>query len=182
MIRFLSLIILSLFLVNSVFSQNIHVSKSSEISFFSEARLENIEAISKKSVSAIHILTKTIAFKVPIQSFVFRNGLMQEHFNENYMESDKYPEATFNGKIIDAIDFTKDGEYKLSAVGILMMHGVKKERKITGTINVKGERIQINSSFIVPVSDHKIDIPNDKISNISQNITVKIKALYEIKK
>lgn len=177
------LIFLNVFLLGSkVYSQTIYISKTSEVSFYSKARLEDIEAVSKKCVSAINIYNKFVAFKIPVQSFVFSNGLMKEHFNENYMESDKFPEATFNGKIIDTIDFTKDGEYKVKALGKLTMHGIAKDRTITGLVTIKEGKIELTSSFLVPVSDHKIDIPNDKFSNISQNILVKIKALYEPKK
>ena len=176
------LLVVCFLLGNAASAQNVYISKKTEISFFSEARLENIEAISKKAVSAINISTKAIAFKIPIQSFIFNNGLMKEHFNENYMESDKFPEASFNGKIIDNIDLTKNGEYKISATGKLLMHGIAKDRIITGVIKVKDGEIELLSTFLVPVSAHKIDIPNDKISNISQNISVKIKAIYEPKK
>jgi polyisoprenoid-binding protein YceI len=181
-IKTLYLLLVLLLFTNRSFSQNIYLSTSTDVSFFSEARLENIEAHSTKATSAINISSNAIAFKVPIQSFKFGNGLMQEHFNENYMESDKYPDATFIGKITEEIDLSQEGEYKVNAVGKLTMHGIAKERTIPGTLTVKGGKIQLTSSFIVPVSDHKIDIPNDKLTNISQNISVKIKALYEPKK
>lgn len=164
------------------FAQTIYQTSSTQISFFSSARLENIEAHSSKGASAINIKSKAIAFKVPIQSFKFSNGLMQEHFNENYMESDKYPEASFGGKILEDIDFTQDGEYKVTATGKLNMHGIIQDRTIAGIMVVKGETIQLNTSFYVLVTDHKIKIPNDKFTNISQNILVKLNAIYEPKK
>lgn len=122
-----------------------------------------------------------MAFKVPIQSFTFRNGLMQEHFNENYMESDKYPHATFKGKIVEDVDLSRDGTYKVSASGILSVHGVSKARTITGVIVVKNGQMMLNASFVVPVADHKIDIPDNKLLNISQDINVKLEAAYEPK-
>lgn len=164
-----------------VFSQNILLSKELTISFFSEARFENIESTSRKGSSVINTATKEVAFKVPIPSFVFSNGLMQEHFNENYMESDKYPTATFKGKIQENLDFTAPGTYPVSVAGTLNVHGIAKERTVKGVIVIKENTVTLVSDFTVPVSDHKIDIPNDKISNISQTIKVTVNGTYQKK-
>lgn len=172
---------LLLAIITTSISQSIYLTSNTEVSFFSEARLENIEATSDKSSSAININTRELAFKVPIQSFVFKNGLMREHFNENYMESDKYPNATFKGKIKEDVNLAEDGVYRVNVEGKLTIHGITVDRTILGTIIVKKGKMELRSTFIVPVGDHKIDIPNDKITNISQNITVKITALYEPK-
>lgn len=169
------------FTIGEGFAQGMLHSKNLESSFFSEARFENIEAISKKGISAININTGEIAFKIPIGSFVFKNGLMQEHFNENYLESDKYPNATFSGNMMEGIDLTKDGTYNVIVTGKLSIHGITKDRSIAGVIVVKKGRMLVSSTFDVPVQDHNIAIPNDKISNISQNIKVKVKAQYEPK-
>ncbi len=169
------------FTIGEGFAQGMLYSKNLESSFFSEARFENIEAISKKGISAININTGEIAFKIPIRSFVFKNGLMQEHFNENYLESDKYPNATFSGNMMEGIDLTKDGTYNVIVTGKLSIHGITKDRSIAGVIVVKKGRMLVSSTFDVPVQDHNIAIPNDKISNISQNIKVKVKAQYEPK-
>lgn len=169
------------FTIGEGFAQGMLYSKNLESSFFSEARFENIEAISKKGISAININTGEIAFKIPIGSFVFKNGLMQEHFNENYLESDKYPNATFSGNMMEGIDLTKDGTYNVIVTGKLSIHGITKDRSIAGVIVVKKGRMLVSSTFDVPVQDHNIAIPNDKISNISQNIKVKVKAQYEPK-
>lgn len=167
--------------VENISAQRLYHAPDVKMTFFSEARFENIEATSKKGASVLNLSTKKIAFKVSIASFTFDKGLMQEHFNENYMESDQYPYASFTGAIVDDIDLTKEGTYEVVVLGELSMHGVVKKRQIEGTVTVKKGRIMIDSSFLVPVSDHDIDIPNDKISNISQDITVKIEAIYEPK-
>jgi polyisoprenoid-binding protein YceI len=174
--------LLILCLVNVSHAQSLFFSKNMEIAFFSEARFENIEALSKKGVSAVDVSKREIAFKVPIQSFKFSNGLMQEHFNENYLESDKYPHATFKGVIIEGTDLSKSGTYNVIVTGQLNLHGVAKERTITGVVVVQNNKLEITSAFVVPVQDHHIKIPNDKISNISQEIKVKVKAVYEQKK
>ena len=177
--------IISIFLYSiaqTMVAQDVFGSNAGQISFFSEARLENIQAETKKVNSVFNIKTKEIVFKVAIESFVFENGLMQEHFNENYMDSDKYPYATFAGKIKEDVDLSKNGEYKVNAEGKLAIHGITVARTVPGTITVKDGKIELTSAFMVPVSDHKINIPNDKLTNISQNISLKIKVAYEPKK
>lgn len=177
------LYLLFLVLIHSgmVFSQNILLSKELVISFLSEARFENIEASSAKGSSVINTETKEMAFKVGIPSFVFENGLMQEHFNETYMESDKFPIATFKGKILETINFNIPGSYPVTVSGVLTMHGISKERTFKGTLIIKENAVALSSEFIVPVSDHKIEIPNDKISNISQDIKVTVNGKYQKK-
>jgi hypothetical protein len=172
---------LFLLMIGEGLAQNLMYSKSFESSFFSEARFEDIEAVSKKGTSIINTSNKEVVFKIPIRSFIFDNGLMQEHFNENYMESDQYPYATFKGKIKENVDLTKVGTYKVTALGQLTIHGITKERMVEGVLEVKKEQMVLTSSFIIPVADHDIDIPNDKLSNISQDISVKVKATYEPK-
>lgn len=160
-------------------AQNLFYAKELKTVFFSEARIENIEAVSTKGVSLLNIATRELAFRIPIQSFKFSNGLMQEHFNENYMESDQYPQATFKGTITEAIDLSQEGTYQVNVRGQLMVHGVSQDRTIGGTIRVKARQIEVASAFIIPVKDHRIRIPNDKITKISQDIKVKVSAAYE---
>lgn len=173
---------LFLALAGNALAQDLFFAKSLETSFFSEARFENIEATSRKGSAAINTATGEVAFKIPIRSFVFQNGLMQEHFNENYLESDKYPNATFAGKLMPGTNLSKEGTYNVIVSGKLTVHGTSKDRTIAGIIEVKNGQMLLNTAFDVPVEDHRIDIPNDKLSKISQNINVKLKALYEPKK
>src|SRR5689334_16420423 len=98
------------------------------VSFFSVAPIENIDAHSSSLNSELDIATNEIVFVVPINSFQFKKPLMQQHFNEKYMESDKYPEATYKGKINEKIDWTKNGTYKITSTGTLTVHGVSKDR------------------------------------------------------
>ena len=107
---------------------------------------------------------------------------MEEHFNENYMDSDKFPYATLKGKILEDIDLTQEGKYNVTVEGTLDVHGIAKARKFTGTIENKGGRLFLDCDFLLPVSDHKIDIPNDKLSNISQTIKVSFHAEFNRKK
>ena len=111
----------------------IYIAKTCEISFFSSSPLENIEAINKAAKPLLNIATNDIQIKIAISAFVFAKPLMQEHFNENYMESDKFPNAIFKGKINEKLDWTKDGEYKVTVTGKLSIHGVEKDRTIDGS-------------------------------------------------
>lgn len=162
-------------LADTAYAQ-IYTTSSGSISFYSSARVEDIEATSKKTSVVLNTSTNEVLFKVTISTFQFKNGLMQEHFNETYMESAKYPTAEFRGKINEKVNYAVPGEYKVTVTGSLTIHGVIIDRTIPGTITIKAGVITLTSSFLVPVSAHKIDIPNDKISNIAQDIKVSVHA------
>jgi polyisoprenoid-binding protein YceI len=156
----------------------LYKSSGGEASFFSKAPLENIAASTKTVNSLLNTQNGKITFIIPITSFKFEKALMQEHFNEKYMESDKFPNATFDGKVNETIDYTKDGTHEVSVTGKLTIHGVEQERTIKGTITVKGGQITINSDFTVAVKDHKITIPQLLFENIAETIAVKVMATY----
>jgi len=142
--------------------------------FSSETPLENINAENKKSQVILNTANGEMAIRMNMRDFVFPNKLMQEHFNENYIESDKYPTATFSGKIDTAPDFSKDGQYDVAATGKFTVHGVTKERKLKGKLKVEGDKITITSNFEVPLTDHKIEIPQVVFVKIAQVIQVKV--------
>jgi len=154
----------------------IYTGKSYEISFFSHGLIEDISATSKSAQVMMNTAKNDVAVKVTIKGFIFEKKLMQEHFNEKYMESDKFPYASFSGKIKDTIDYKKDGVYKTTISGKLNIHGVEKERIIPGTITVKGGEINIDSKFMVALKDHDITIPSIVFQNIAEVIEVKIKS------
>jgi polyisoprenoid-binding protein YceI len=141
--------------------------------FSSETPLENIKAENKKCQAILNTSTGELAIRMNMHDFVFPNKLMQEHFNENYMESDKYPNATFSGRVDKVIDYTKDGEYDASATGKFTVHGVTKSRTIRGKIKIEGNRITILSDFQVALADHKIEVPQIVFVKIARNIEVK---------
>jgi hypothetical protein len=155
----------------------IFISKTCEITFFSEAPLENIDAKNTTAKPILNTTNNEVAVRVPIKGFVFAKALMQEHFNENYMESDKYPNATFKGKINETIDWSKEGTYKVTITGKLDIHGVEKDRTINGTITKKGEEITVNSEFNVKLEDHKIEIPKVVFQNIAETVLVKLNSV-----
>jgi polyisoprenoid-binding protein YceI len=170
-----------IFISFSGFSQ-LYLGKAGETSFYSEAPLENITAVNKQVTAALKVETGDVAVKMQMNQFQFPNKLMQEHFNENYMESSKFPTGTFTGKIQEKIDFTKDGIYDVTTKGNLTIHGVKKERTITGKLTIKGTTLTLVSNFDVKLVDHKIDIPTIVFAKIAEVIAVKNTINLEIQK
>lgn len=152
---------------------------ASTVSFFSKSPLEDIEATNKKVTVVIKTTTNDIQFGVPMLSFKFAKPLMEEHFNENYVESSKYPTCTFKGKIVETIDYTKEGEHKVTAKGILDLHGVQKEIEVPGTITVKGGNLIINANFKIKVADYNIKVPSLYVQNIAEVVDVKVNAVLE---
>jgi polyisoprenoid-binding protein YceI len=152
--------------------------KDAKTTLYSEAPLENIEATSIKGKSVLNTSTGEVQFSIPITSFEFKKSLMQEHFNENYMESDKYPVASFNGKINEKIDAGQPGDFPVTATGELQVHGVKKQRTINGTLKITKTGASLNSKFIVACKDHGIKIPTLVFKNIAETIQVTVSANY----
>ncbi|MDB5120352.1 MAG: YceI family protein [Sphingobacteriales bacterium] len=178
MTKIASILFLSLFLFAFQEKQNIFLSNAIETGIYSEAPLENIAAISKKGISVYNIEKGEIQFNIPIKSLKFKKSLMEEHFNENYMESDKYPFAKFKGKVNQAIDLSKNGEYPVTVSGDLDVHGVKKQRTINGTIKVNNGSISVFSKFDVLCKDHDIKIPQLVFQKIAETIQVTISGNY----
>ena len=152
--------------------------KNSEFGFFSKALLEDIEAVNTKASSIINTANGELAVRIPIVEFQFSNKLMQKHFNENYLESEKFPNATFKGKINEAINFTKAGTYEVSATGILSIHGINQERTIKGKLTISEGLINLNTRFDVLLIDHKINIPKLVFKKIAEKIAVSARITY----
>jgi hypothetical protein len=136
-----------------------YFSKTGKVSFHSDAPIEKIEAHNTSASTVIDIASGAMEWAVLIQAFKFEKALMQEHFNENYLESSTYPKAKFKGKIdnLSSINFTKDGEYKATVSGDLEIHGVTKPVTAQGTFVVKNGAIAATSKFSVSVADFKIN-------------------------
>lgn len=153
-----------------------YMTKSGTIKFFSDTPMEKIQGINRQVNSALDFVNGNFVFKVLIQGFEFEKALMQEHFNENYMESDKFQNSTFSGKItnIKDVNQAKDGVYKVVTEGDLTMHGVTNKVKINGTLEVKGGKILGKATFNVAPKDYNITIPSAVIKNISSTIQVDV--------
>jgi polyisoprenoid-binding protein YceI len=156
-----------------------YMTRTGKISFFSSTPVENIEAFNNEVASVLDAKSGDLVFQVPIKSFKFEKALMQEHFNENYMESDKYPKAEFKGKVADIskVNFSKDGTYNVTTSGKLTIHGVTKDVSIPGTITVKGKQVTANSEFKVKTADYNISIPKLVEGKIAKEIEVTVNSI-----
>lgn len=171
----LFILLLSLSYVNA--PQNIFTVNSGIISFRSDAPMELIKASSNQLKGVFNGDKKQFAFAVSINTFKGFNGpLQQEHFNENYLESDKYPRSTFEGKIIEDIDLHRDGLYNVRAKGNLFIHGVVQERIIKCELNIKNGIVSIKSNFTVLLAEHNITIPKVVHEKLASEIKVEVKA------
>jgi len=158
-----------------------YVTKNGHIKFYSETPIETIEAHNYAVNSALNPNSGDFVFKVLIKSFEFEKALMQEHFNENYMESDQYPNAMFKGVVANLgdIDFSKDGTYNAVVKGDLTIHGVTKAVEEKGTFTVKDGKIQGNSVFNVLLEDYDIKVPGAVKKQISESIEVTVDVMLE---
>ena len=160
-------------LSTSVFGQR-YITKTGHIWFHSEAPLETIEAHNSQVNAAMDIKTGAIVFKVLMKSFIFEKALMQEHFNENYIESTFYPNATFQGKItnFEHIDFSTPGTYKAEITGELTIHNMTNKVMATGTLEVTPEIIHGKSKFSIQVADYNIRIPDVVAGKIAEEVDI----------
>jgi polyisoprenoid-binding protein YceI len=167
----------------SGFSQTVYMTRSGQISFFSKTPMENINGINNEVTSMLDAGKGDLVFAVLIKSFRFEKALMEEHFNENYLESTKFPKATFQGKItnVSAVNFTKDGSYPATVEGDLTMHGVKQRQTASGTITVANGKISAVSTFIIKLADYKIERPSLVADKISETIEIRVNCQYEPK-
>lgn len=159
------------------------MTRTGQVSFFSSTPVENIEAVNNEMASIIDIKTGDVVFVVPIKSFRFDKALMQEHFNENYMESDQYPKADFKGKItnLNEVNFSKEGTYNVKVAGKLTMHGVVQDVTIPGTIIIKNGGATAKTKFMIKPADYKIKIPSVVASKIADQIEVTVNAILSQK-
>ena len=157
-----------------------YVCQKGMIHFFSATAMENIDATTNNAVCVLNTKTKKVYTKAKQANFVFKDKLMQEHFNENYMESEKYPFSVLDMVIANDIDFTKDGTYDITLKGTLEMHGVKKDREVKGKLTIKnGQPTNGNAEFMVKLADHQIKIPSVVGANIAEDVKVNVDFNFE---
>lgn len=160
----------------SASAQRLTVTQS-EMTFTSDAELELITATSTRVLGLIDQAKNEFAFMVDVKTFEgFNSALQRDHFNEKYLESDRYPRATFSGKIIEPIDFTTDGSHNVRAKGELEIHGRKQTRIIKSKLRIQNGIVFLEASFLVPLSDHDISIPTIVSQKIATEIEVEFKA------
>lgn len=171
-----------LFLLFVLFSNSLFAQKfkgiESTITFFSDAAIEDIAATNKNSSSIFDSSNGNVVFMITIMDFQFDKSLMQEHFNEKYMESDKFPRATFKGKVIGFnIDVT--GVQQVSANGTLTLHGQTKEINVKGSLEKSGNMLFLKSTFMLELEDFKIKIPKLLWQNIAERVEVNVDFTYQ---
>lgn len=156
----------------------VYICTNADITFFSAAPIENIKGESSAAVSALNINNGEIYFKVAIRSFNFHKGLMQEHFNEDYLQSGRFPYAQFKGNILDSLDLTKSGTHSVIVKGYLTIHGVTRACTTTGNIRVRRDEVITHAVFNIKPQDYQVKIPTLLTENIAQNVQVTVNADY----
>ena len=152
------------------------MTKSGYIGFFSHTPMEDIKGDNNQVASILDASTGDIVFQLLMKSFKFEKSLMEEHFNENYAESEKFPKSTFKGKIskLSDVDFSNPGSYKVTVEGELFIHGVTQKVTIPGEILITKDGVNARTEFKIKPEDYKIEIPSVVRENIAKEITVSV--------
>lgn len=169
------------FMMQNVAAQTKYIDRAGKATFFSSAPMEDIEAHNQQAVSVLDVSTGEIVASMLMRSFNFRKALMEEHFNENYVESHKYPKATFKGKVsnISELDLTKNGKHTLEISGDITLHGVTQPLKVQAEAIVNDGTIQAKAVFPLTVKDFKIEIPSLVVDNIAEVVEVSVSFNYQ---
>ena len=165
------LILICLLFSTQLIAQQYYTNKG-KVSFFSEAPIENISAINEDVSAVVDSLTGGFAFRLKIEDFTFPNSLMQEHFNESYLESEKYPLSTFTGVIDNFSNLDLSTKQILKVYGSLSMHGISKDAQMKATAHMINDELHISSTFDVALEDYDIDIPKIMMYKIAEVIQV----------
>ena len=173
---FFLLLTLLLIALTHAHAQSKYLTKTGRITFFSASPIEDIEAKNQQVAAVLDFGTGQMAFTLPIKSFVFKRTLMQEHFNENYMESDKYPKATFTGRFVgfDASQLATAGPHPAQVEGDLTLHGVTHHLRVPATVDLRGGQLLAQATFPVASADYNIEIPLLVRNNIAKIISVRV--------
>jgi polyisoprenoid-binding protein YceI len=163
------------------FAQGRYFTKTGKIDFYSKAPMEDIQGTNKTVSAVIDSKSGAMQFAVQMKGFEFEKKLMQEHFNENYVESNKYPKAEFKGTISNNsdINYAKDGTYNAKVKGKLTIHGVTKDVEAVGTVKVAAGKLDANSTFNILLSDYNISIPSVVKEKVSNNVKIVVNCTLE---
>ncbi len=158
-----------------------YFTKGGTIYFNASGPAEAIEATNKTVTCVMDVQTGAVQFAVMMKSFLFEKALMEEHFNENYVESSKFPKAEFKGEITNktAIQFTKDGAYPAHVKGKLTLHGISKDLEADGFITIKDGKPQISAEFKVNLIDYGVEIPSLVADKVSKEARIKVNCSLE---
>lgn len=176
MYKIIYLLLFSCFCLTGTLAQKYTVEKST-VSFFSDAAIEDIQAKNIETTGLLNVTSGEFAFLIPIKKFSFEKSLMQEHFNEKYLESEKFPNAVFKG-IVNGLPIEKQSQ-EVEAIGKITIHGVTRDVKIPAVLERKGDKILATSSFIIKLEDYQIKIPKLMWQNIAEEIEVNVEIIYK---
>jgi len=168
-----------------LFAQGKLFTRSGKIVFFSKAPIEDIKAINNQVSCIYEIESNRLIANVLIKAFEFEKTLMQQHFNENYLESDKFPKAVFKGKLsnVEGLSFNNNWSKNIDFDGDLTIHGITNKIKSSATLNNTNGILTVTSEFYIQLKDYDIKIPSTLINNISEKVQVKINlSMSELKK
>lgn len=169
---------LGLFISHLTYAQ-VYLSPQGKVHFHSYAPIEDIDAVSSEGECLINGAGNKVTAKVTIKSFVFPKALMQEHFNENYLESEKFPYATLETTIKEPINLKKDGSYKVTLKGTFEIHGVKRACEIPGTLVIKnGQPYSATAAFDIKLVDYNIKVPTAVVMKIAEVIKVDVSFIF----
>lgn len=170
-----------LFLSVAAHAQDRYFTKTGQIEFYSKAPLEDITAKNNTVMAVLDKNTGAFQFSVLMKGFEFEKALMQQHFNSNYVESDKYPKAEFRGAVANnaAVNYSKDGSYPVKVKGKLTIHNVTKDMEVPGTIKVAGGKVESIAAFTIKLSDYNITIPSPVKDKVSNNIRITVDTKME---
>ncbi len=170
-----------IFFAASINAQGRFFTKTGKIEFYSNAPLEDIEAKNKTVTAVLDSKTGAMQFSVQMRGFEFKKALMQEHFNENYVESSKYPKAEFKGTVANnsVVNYSKDGTYNVTVKGKMTLHGITKDVEAPGTIKIEGGKVEGRSTFNIRLSDYKISVPSVVKDKVSNNIRISVDTRLE---
>ena len=157
-------------------AQTRYLTKTGHVSFFSATPLEDIDAHNREVAAVLDLSTGQLAFSLPVKGFIFKRTLMQEHFNENYLESDKYPKATFTGRFmgLDAATLATPGPHAVQVAGDLTLHGVTRRIQVPANLELKGGQLAATAAFTVASADYGIEIPLLVRDKIAKTVTVRV--------
>lgn len=169
------LLVLWLFLVPEAHAQK-YLTRNGVVTFFSTSILEDIEARTEQVAALVDLTSNQVAFTIPIKSFQFKRTLMQEHFNENYMESGRFPKSSFSGRITDLnIDaLHKGGSQRVNVEGDITIHGVTKHIVVPGAVELQKGTLLVNAYFSVAPADYNIEIPLLVRENIAKVVGIRL--------
>ncbi len=174
-------IALALCVCSGVFAQRqLYALKKSDVGFVSDAPMERIAAANRSASGILDITARDFVVRIPMRSFTgFNSPLQLEHFHENYVESKAFPNALFEGRIIETADLAVPGTYRVRAKGRFTVHGIARERIIPCEVVVAREGVRVTARFDVLLADHGIRIPRVVQQKLAGTVNVKLDLLFE---